>query len=120
MVFTILSLFHLRKLELKNASPDPVWSHKGLETQQPNAVQARENIQRQNHLISLARIKPGKFRLMALKTILRTFNLLARVTKNNSTLGKYCCHSCRSVHCSRKSIPVIPWQLRRWLGQLPW
>lgn len=82
-LFVFGLLFHLRRQEMKDTVKDADVDEAHL----PGSVADREDLQLQNHLISLTRIKGGYFRRGLLKLILRAVNLLARVTENKGYLG---------------------------------
>ena len=50
-------------------------------------IQAREDVQVQNHMISVTQIKPGAFRLGLLRTVLFVIDAVARLVANRGQLG---------------------------------
>ncbi len=50
-------------------------------------IQAREDVQVQNHMISVTQIKPGRFRHGLLRLVLFVINAAARVVANRGVLG---------------------------------
>lgn len=51
------------------------------------AVRRREDVQVQNHMISVTRVKAGWFRLQVLRLVLWAINLFARLRANRGSLG---------------------------------
>jgi len=91
----------LRKAErsddVRDAARDPDWETEFNQwsTKLRKIVQ-RENVQGQNHLASIVRIKEGRFRLVLLSVVLWALNLLARAFYNRGQLGPI-----TSIHFAR-------------------
>lgn len=84
----------LRKEELDDERRDrrrgPDWQTtyaRWTEKEKLLGIVRREDVQVQNHMVSVTRIKEGRFRLRMLRLVLWVINLLARLTANKGSLG---------------------------------
>lgn len=91
-VYVFRGFMQLRKLE----STDIINDTDVRAEQLPSVVAKREDEQLQNHLVSVTRLKAGKFRLNLLQAVFRAINFLARLTETRGFLG-----GIASIHFAR-------------------
>jgi hypothetical protein len=85
------ALLALRSAEQREQEGELAWELAHFER-----VEAAEDQQLQNHLITVSQLKPGYLRPYALRVVLRAVSLLAKVYFNHGDLG-----SIRSIHFAR-------------------
>ena len=72
----------------RDAARDPGWETVyGQWSGNLAGIVQRENVQGQNHLASVTRVQPGRFRLGLLRAVLLAVNLLATLSANRGSLG---------------------------------
>ncbi|HSH61869.1 MAG TPA: hypothetical protein VK988_19920 [Acidimicrobiales bacterium] len=93
----------LRKEEIEDERRDrlrvPDWQTtyaRWTEEEELPGIVRREDVKVQNHMVSVTRIKEGRFRLQALRLVLWAINLIARLTANKGSLG-----GISSIHFAR-------------------
>jgi len=81
----------------KDAARSPDWQAVYARwSQSLGKVVEREDFQAQNHLVSVTQVKPGRFRLLLLRGVLRAVILVVRLVMNRGKLA-----SITSVHFAR-------------------
>ncbi|HEV2071951.1 MAG TPA: hypothetical protein VGR26_19380 [Acidimicrobiales bacterium] len=97
------ALRQLRKEETDDERRDrervPDWQTtygRWTEEEELLGIVRREDVKVQNHMVSVTRIKDGRFRLLTLRLVLWVINLIARLTANKGSLG-----GISSIHFAR-------------------
>lgn len=108
ILFSILGFFGLTVRQLRNEEINderkdrqrvPDWQSRyarWTETEELHGIVRREDVQVQNHMVSVTDIKDGRFRLNTIRLVLFVVNLVARLTANKGSLG-----GISSIHFAR-------------------